>query len=203
MRKLFVKISTFLAVSGSLLGLGSCNSFLDVVPDDGLATIETSFNLRSSAVRYLATCYAYMPNDGIPGGDPAMLGGDELWDLVGRVVTNTTARVPQTYFNIARGFMSANAVYANDWVEMYQGIRCCDILVDNVDAVPDMDDWEKAQWKAEAKFLKAYYHFNLVRKWGPVPIIYKSLPIDADINDVRVYRDNIDDCFDFILCVST
>ena len=199
MRKIFIKISAVLAMSGSLFGLASCNDYLDVVPDDGLATIETSFNLRSTAIRYLATCYSYMPADGLPGTDPAMLGGDEIWDLVGRVVTNTSARIPQTYFNIARGLMSANSVYANDWVSLYQGIRCCDILCENIYKVPDMDEWEKSQWIAEAKFLKAYYHFLLVRKWGPVPIIHESLPIDSDISHVRVYRDNIDDCFDFIM----
>ncbi|MCQ2075169.1 MAG: RagB/SusD family nutrient uptake outer membrane protein [Bacteroidaceae bacterium] len=201
MKKYIYRLSLSVAAACMLSGFNSCNKFLDVVPDDGLATIETAFNLRSTAIRYLATCYAYMPNDGIPGGDPAILGGDETWDLIGRVVTNTSARVPQTNFNIARGYMTATSVYANDWVSMYQGIRCCDILCQNVDAVPDMDTWEKNQWKSEAKFLKAYYHFELVRKWGPVPIIRESLPIDAETDQVRVFRDNIDDCFDFILAL--
>lgn len=199
MRKIFRNITICLAAASALFGSFSCNKYLDVVPDDGLATIETAFNLRSTAIRYLATCYSYMPNDGIPGGDPAFLGGDELWDLVGRVVTNQGGRVPQTYFNIARGFMSANTVYANDWPSMYQAIRCCDILMENVDNVPDMDEWEKIQWKSEAQFLKAYYHFHLIRKWGPIPIIYESLPIDSDVETVRVFRNTIDECFDYVL----
>ena len=63
---------------------------------------------------------------------------------------------------------------ANDWADMYKGIRCCDILVDNIERVPDMSRSEKDQWKAEATFLKAFYHFNLIRKWGPVPIIREN-----------------------------
>lgn len=196
MRKIFYSISLALITLSALCG---CNKFLDVVPDDGLATMETAFNLRSTAIRYLATCYSYMPNDGAPGSDPAVLGGDEMWDLFGRVVSNTSARVPQTLFYIARGRQSANSVYSNDWASMYQGIRCCDILCENVDLVPDMPDEEKLQWKAEAKFLKAYYHFHLIRKWGPVPVIVESLPIDSDVETVRVYRDNIDRCFDFVI----
>ena len=196
MRKFFRNSIICLAGAATLF---SCNKYLDVVPDDGLATIETAFNLRSTAIRYLATCYSYMPNDGTPGSDPALLGSDEVWDLIGRVVSNTTARVPQTCFNIARGLMTANSVYCCDWATIYQGIRCCDILVENIDAVPDMEEWEKKQWKAEAKFLKAYYHFHLMRKWGPIPIIYESLPIDSDVETVRVYRNDIDECFDFVL----
>ena len=46
-----------------------------------MATIEMAFNLRSTAIRYLGTCYSYMTEEGTSGYDPALLGGDELWDL--------------------------------------------------------------------------------------------------------------------------
>ncbi len=200
MDKLSYKIKVLILIGvATLIGMSSCNNYLDVVPDDGLATIETAFNLRSTAKRYLGTCYSYMTREGASGSDPALLGGDELWDLVGRSVSNTNVRVPSTMFQIARGLQSATTVYSNDWAAMYQGIRCCDILIDNVDIVPDMEGWEKLQWKAEAKFLKAYYHFNLIRKWGPIPIVKKSLPIDASVEEVRVFRDPVDDGFDYVI----
>ncbi len=187
------------AAAALLLASTGCNKFLDVVPDDGLPSVETAFNLRSSAIRYLGTCYSYMTLNGTPGSDPTLLGSDELWDLYGRTTTNTSGRVPYSMAYIARGNMSATTVYANDWASMYEGIRCCDILVDNISRVPDMEEEEKAQWIAEATFLKAYYHFNLVRKWGPVPIIRESLPIDSSVEEVRVHRNPIDECYDFIL----
>jgi starch-binding outer membrane protein, SusD/RagB family len=187
------------AAAALLLASTGCNKFLNVVPNDGLPSVETAFNLRSSAIRYLGTCYSYMTLNGAIASDPALLGSDELWDLYGRTTTNTSQRVSATMFNIARGNMTANTVYANDWASMYEGIRCCDILVDNIDRVPDMEEDEKKQWIAEVTFLKAYYHFNLVRKWGPVPIIRESLPIDSSVEEVRVHRAPIDECYDFIL----
>ena len=199
MKKIYQRILQILAVTALMSGSVACNKYLDVVPDDGIATVDMAFNLRSTAIRYLATCYSYMPLDGAPAGDAGFLTGDELWDLVGRIVSNTSARVPNTYFQIARGYQSASNVRANDWASMYQGIRCCDILCENIERVPDMTRSEKEQWKAEATFLKAYYHFNLIRKWGPVPIIRQSLPMDADVETVRVYREPIDTCFDFVL----
>lgn len=194
--KISIKAFSIWAV---LLGLAACNKFLDVVPDDGLPSIETSFNLRASALRYLGTCYSYMTNEGDPASDQAMLTGDELWDLYGRVISNVSGRVPAIMSNIARGNLSPTSAYGTDWASMYEGIRCCDIMIDNIYRVPDMEEQEKNRWVAEANFLKAYYHFNLVRKWGPVPIVRKSLPIDSDVNTVRVYRNNIDECFDFII----
>ena len=199
MKKIYRRILEILAATAIMFASVSCDKYLDVVPDDGIATVDMAFNLRSTAIRYLATCYSYMTLDGAPAGDAGFLTGDELWDLVGRIVSNTNARVPNTYFQIARGYQSASNVRANDWASMYQGIRCCDILVDNIERVPDMTRTEKDQWKAEATFLKAYYHFNLIRKWGPVPIIRESLPMDANVETVRVYREPIDTCFDFVL----
>lgn len=177
----------------------SCNNWLDVVPDNDIASVEKAFNLRSTAIRYLSTCYSYMTQEGVPGTDDGMITGDEIWDLVGRGASNMASRVPNTLFNIARGLQSANRVYGNDFESMYDGIRCCDILVEHVNDVPDMTRQEKEQWIAEVTFLKAYFHFNLLKKWGPIPIVEQSLPIDSDIETVRVYRDNVDDCFDFIL----
>jgi hypothetical protein len=182
-----------------VLCLTACGDYLDVVPDDGIPSIETAFNLRSTAIRYLNTCYSYMTEEGASGSDPALLGSDEIWDLYGRTVTNTTGRVPATMFNIARGNQNSSTPFAYDWASMYQGIRCCDILMDGIGSVPDMEAAEKQQWIAEAKFLKAYYHFNLIRRYGPIPIVKKSLPIDASVEQVRVYRDPIDSCFDYVI----
>ena len=200
MRKFFRYFPICIAAAATLLGACGCNKFLDVVPNDGLATIETAFNLRSSAIDYLATCYSYMTHEGAPGphymedssanrvvcGDSAMLTGDELWDLVGRAVTNQYGRVAQANFSIARGLQSATTVYANDWPDMYKGIRCCDILCDNIASVPDMTETEKAQWIAEAKFLKAYYHFRLLQMFGPIPVIDQQYASNVDKGDMIV-----------------
>lgn len=92
MKKFFKNITISLLAAASLYGVNGCNKFLDVVPDDGLASIETAFNLRSTAIRYLATCYSYMTNDGVAGQDSGMLTGDDLWDLDSRVTTYYTTR---------------------------------------------------------------------------------------------------------------
>ena len=37
---------------------------------------------------------------------------------------------------------------------------------------------EMNSWAAEAKFLKAYYHFLLFTYYGPIPIVDENLPIE-------------------------
>ena len=55
----------------------SCVDYLDIVPND-VATMENAFTNRTSAEKYLFTCYSYLPIPGHPWVSPAMVGGDEI-----------------------------------------------------------------------------------------------------------------------------
>ncbi len=59
----------------------------------------------------------------------------------------------------------------NLWKRFYSGIGSCNKLLDNY---PDKDIDTLKRAKAEAKFLRAYYYFNLVNIFGPVPMPLKS-----------------------------
>ncbi len=167
----------------------SCKKYLDVVPDN-VATIDNAFTMRSQAEKFLFTCYSYMPKDADPNLNPAINGGDEVWRL-----NNSGGDM----FNIARGFQNIVNPYGdNYWSSLYMALRDCNIFLENIDKVPDLSGFERSQWVAEVKFLKAYYHFCLVRMYGPVPIIKVNKPIDADENEVRVPRDPVDSCFAYI-----
>lgn len=164
--------------------------YLDVVPDN-IATIDHAFAMRSQAEKYLFTCYSYMPKDGNPGVDPAMEGGDEIWRIIERGTS---------LFNIARGFQNKVNPYGDNlWDNLYKGLRDCNIFLEKISQVPDMSEEEKRQWIAEVKFLKAYYHFYLVRMYGPIPLIKANLPIDAGVDEVKVTRAPVDSCFNYIV----
>ncbi|HIY77383.1 MAG TPA: RagB/SusD family nutrient uptake outer membrane protein [Candidatus Sphingobacterium stercorigallinarum] len=175
----------------------SCEKYLDIVPDDGLATLESAFSMRSTAIRYLYTCYGFLTSEGNLDGDHGYMTGDELWSVIDRRESSDVWG--GGLFNIARGLQNASAPIGDDWNGIYEGIRACNILIENAEKVPDLPEWEKRQWIAEAKFLKAYYHFHLMKKWGPIPIIKENLPIDAAPEEVRVFRDPMEDCFDYVI----
>ena len=184
MRKYIILGASFLVF---LAGLSSCKKFLDVVPDN-VATIDNAFTLRTQAKKFLYTCYSFMPKNGQLGDDPAMVGGDELWEIPER----------GAYLDMAKGFQSKVGPLGDRWQQMYQGIRDCNIFLENIGKVPDMEPEEKISWISEVKFLKAYYHFCLVRMYGPIPLIKNNLPISADVNEVKVFRDPVDSCFNYI-----
>ena len=56
------------------------------------------------------------------------------------------------------------------WQTDYEGIARCNAVIDLVPAV-EMNENLKNRLVAEGKFLRAFYYFQLVRKYGGVPII--------------------------------
>lgn len=117
-----------------LFGFNSCKKYLDVVPDN-VATLDNAFATRIEAQKFLFTCYSWMPQNGNVDGDPAMLGGDEMW-------LGPTS--PYYYFNIAKGYQNVVSPYgANFWTQFYQGIRDCNIFLENIDKVPGIRETEK------------------------------------------------------------
>ncbi len=191
MKKIY---NLFLIMLSFTFSLG-CNDFLDVTPDN-IATIDYAFRLRSTAERFLFTCYSYMPNQGSLNENPALLGGDELW----LVATNAN-----NAWQIARGNQRVVNPYVNAWQggygskDLYQGIRECNVFLENIHLVPDMSDFEKARWIAEVKFLKAYYHYYLIRMYGPIVLVKENLPVSASPEEVRIPRSPVDECFDYVV----
>lgn len=176
-----------------------CADYLDVVPDN-LATLEIAFKNKASAEKYLFTCYSFMPETGKVGTDPGLDVGDEVWYFTDASTDFTN----KTTFWIAKGQQNTNSPLVDYWnganwgKAMFQGLRDCNIFIDNVDKVPNLSAYEKVKWKAEVKVLKAYYHFWLMRMYGPIPIIKENIPVSAKEDEVRVSRDKIDDIVTYI-----
>lgn len=171
----------------------SCN-YLNIVPDN-VPTIDNAFVMRSEAEKFLFTCYSYLPSEDNLQADPAFLGGDECWYYA----------VSNNPWNIARGSQNVVDPYVNYWdgtrsgTPLYKAIRNCNIFLENISKVPDMDDFEKARWSAEVQFLKAYYHWLLLQMYGPIPIVDKNLPVSSSPDEVKVERQPVDSCFHYIV----
>jgi starch-binding outer membrane protein, SusD/RagB family len=64
------------------------------------------------------------------------------------------------------------------WNKYYTGIYRCNLILEKIDGVPSIDPIFKARATAELKFLRAYYYFDLVRFFGNIPLITKTLSAD-------------------------
>ena len=194
------KISICLLIV-ALVSLPACNSFLNIVPDN-VATMENAFSMRTNAEKSLFACYSYLPNYRYWNADPAQMGAGEM-----TVLQFLLSWLKSNAVYIARGYQNAASPYCDFWTganggkDLYEAIRSCNTLIENLDEVEDMDEMEKKRWVDEAKFLKAFYHFYLTRMYGPIPIVDKNKEIGSSIEDVHVYRNTLDECFDYIVAL--
>jgi hypothetical protein len=140
-----------------------------------------------------------MPRNGHFNDNPAMNAGDELWYMYPSKDINVN------FWNIARGGQNASQPLGNFWEgttsgrPLFTGLRDCNIFLENIHKVPDMDRFEKDRWSAEVTFLKAYYHFYLLRMYGPIPLVKNNLLVGSSTDAVKVYREPVDSCFNYIV----
>lgn len=190
MKMKYIKLSIIIILTGLS---SSCKKYLDIVPDN-VATIDNAFSMRSQAEKFLFTCYSYLPNNGSYDNNPAFNTGDEVWYMYpSRGLGNTT------YWDIARGNQSASNPLGGYWGNMWIAIRDCNIFLENIDRVRDLDELERGRWIAEVKFLKAYYHYLLLRMYGPIPLIKVNQEITSGTDELKIYRAPVDDCVDYIV----
>jgi hypothetical protein len=189
----------------------SCADYLDIIPDS-LTTVDDAFSSRSNAEKFWQTCYGYLPSVVRPFHDPNWIAskGDEFWyhphddnypynkgdggDIHGLRVFYGFQRTSDPYLNYWDGGLAG--------IPLFRAIRECNIFLENVeekDIVPDLSDFEREWWIGEVKFLKAFYHFYLMKYYGPIPIIRRNPDMNASPEELRVYREPIDEVVNYIV----
>lgn len=153
------------------LSLSSCD-FLDVVPDEYTSESDMTKD-RQAALNYLYSCYGYLPqpNNGTSSLD--LLTGDEV----------VTAFEHETFAAFPKGNYTASNPVISYWNTLYQGIRQCYSFEEELNKTGNfsgLEEKDRADYKAQVKFLLGYYDFLLTRCYGPI-ILVTSKP-DAKVN---------------------
>lgn len=190
-------IVRILAIIIVVTGINSCE-WLDVVPDN-MPTIDDAFRNRASAERSLFSCFSYLPDPTNPFGNPAYYTNRDEFEYG----THTQAYLGYAC-HIARGEQNADDPYLDYWSggrgakSMFRAIQTCNTFLEGIHQPRDLQEFERRKWVAEVKFLKAYYHFWLLQLYGPIPIIRENLPLSANPDEVRVFREPVDECVAYI-----
>jgi len=89
----------------------------------------------------------------------------------------------------------------NLWGTYYGGIRQANEFVNNIEVVPVLAKYKgysiKYLWKSEARFLRAMFYFELLKRYGGVPLMGNKVLTIAD--DVNIPRNSFDDCVKYIV----
>ena len=170
-KNIFQTMAVVATAAVSMMFTTGCSDYLDKTPTNAFS----SSNVWSSAVLARAAAtgvynelyYRFSANYAAPSiGMP----GDS-WSSV----MDTDMNWKNNNFTISGSCTPSNGNVATWYKYFYTIVYRANDVINNIDQVPDMDDAEKAQLKAESKFLRAYAYMQLNILWRGVPIYTENV----------------------------
>jgi len=184
-----------LSILSAALLLASCN-FLDFDETSGLYDRDDMYTTYSNVQKMLTNVYGYMPSKDIVAVSDAMrdCGSDdaEFGDPSATVQRfnngNWSAtQTLDTQWSLYNGIRSAN--------EFLESIQTVDISIYRYDAKYNQYLEHLALYPYEARVLRAYYFFELARRYGDIAMPLKMLSAE-EANSIE--KTPFDDVIDFI-----
>lgn len=155
-----------------LLITTSCNDLIDENPK--MIAEETFYNTAlevETAVNAIYTPLRQNPQNGALGVNSVY--GEFTYGRGSWAALNDYSGLNDTWITRVSGW----------WQSLYLGIRNTNIVIKNAPEASSLSQSEINKFVAEAKFLRAFTYFQLVRNWGGVP-----LRTENNIMDVNVKR---------------
>ena len=157
-----------------LLGMLSCEDDLMLEPENNI-TQNSFYTTELQIQQALSGVYSAMVNASSRGGYDV-----NFYLLASEVRSNNFNAISQNgnrdYYAINR-FQDTSSTDEMEilWEDAYQQISYANRLLSRIDAVPFADPATKEQYRSEARFLRSYAYFELMRSFGKVPLIDKPV----------------------------
>jgi hypothetical protein len=191
----------------------SCDEY-EAVPIERFTmdyVFSTTDSLGRNAEKYLnAIYYALQDGHNRVGGDYLDAASDDA--ISSAVSENDIQRLASGQYTASNrvgvGRDVPNRIIGDmDWANYYTSIRQAITFINNIDIVPLMTTFTNIDgdtfpmnraWKAEARFLKAYFYFELVKRYGGVPILRDDAPYELG-EDMELPRNTFEYCINYIV----
>ncbi|MDU1890828.1 MAG: RagB/SusD family nutrient uptake outer membrane protein [Dysgonomonas sp.] len=176
------------------LAFSSCSDYLDVDHyfEDRM-TEKKLFESKDYSERWLAGVYSHLKGvnaEVASKGNMPFNFGDDMYfgDRNG------------LFRHLNFGMYDENS-FQDSWKECYVGIRDASTFIRNIDVNKELTTTQIADYKAQARFLRAYYYWLLLRKYGPIPLIPNDGELDytSDYENLSIPRSSYDECVEYIV----
>ncbi|MEG1238121.1 RagB/SusD family nutrient uptake outer membrane protein [Flavobacterium plurextorum] len=178
MNKIFYLLSII-----SLFTITSCSDYLDQQSPDQL-TSGNFWRNKADAESALAATYSQLEAavDEWAFAEvkwPVEAYREDICDL-GSDALNYQSWVELSTFTYTNG----NPQFTTYWRLNYRGISNANQVIDKLPQVPaaNLNDADRAQIEAEARFLRAYYHMKLLLNWDQIYVRKKYITKESDLS---------------------
>ncbi|ANI89641.1 hypothetical protein A9P82_10290 [Arachidicoccus ginsenosidimutans] len=199
-KKILLNSIAGILLIGLCIGFSSCAKDYEKIPLGQEQSIDLTFDSHDSAGTYAIEFLNTVYNDALFSGHNRV-GGDYLDAASDDAISsyNGLSAVEQ----IATGAYTATQPNSDDiWTQSYKAIRAATIFIVNIDRVPIIEklpDGRSARsaYKAEARFLRAWTYFELIRRYGGVPLLGNTVYEITD--NVELPRASFQRCIDYVV----
>ncbi len=194
------QITKILALGVIAVSAVSCAD-LDM-DSDGRLQMKDIFSRQDRTAQMFATLSGSLPKTTLTygGSTTPMLAGfsDEAQDA-----NDGITHVVSNWYN-GRVSSTSNPLTSkciDPWDKYFEAIYNCNNFIKNIQdpeiATYPFDENQKNGWIAQTKVLRAYYYWQLVKRYGGVPLASEPYPMGFDYANAR--RATIEECADFII----
>ena len=153
-----------------------CKKFLDTKPTDSQAP-EFYYSTEDQLNIALVGTYDPLSSD--------LLYGNNIFTFLDACTDEGFyARSGITTGTQVYNYDFGNPEIRDHWRTLYQGIERANLVIANINK-PVMDESKRKVILAQAKFLRGFYHFELVKNYGDIPL--KITPT-ASVTEVNIIR---------------
>jgi len=200
-------IKRILLVLTIVLTAPSCDDYFS--EPTNIKDLEYTFSNGKEVISWLADSYSYIPNPFLSILTTDVDYGMGWWKY-SHVYTlmsdegdlNDTRDCYKSWRINLGDWNPSEGGFGEKWVPLYQQIRHLHVFLDNVKVVPgqrEIDSQDKVDnLRLEARFLIAYFHVLLFEQFGPIPIVKNAVAVDAPIEELKVYRNSVDEVVDWL-----
>jgi tetratricopeptide (TPR) repeat protein len=175
-----------------LAGMSSCSDFLELVPEHQISN-NVFYKTQNDFDRALIGAYSSIR--GLYSGSAILYAAELRTDNA--EINWSSPSVDEMQFE-QNALTSTNSTVRGIWNTCFTAISRCNTILENIGSV-DFDATAKNKIIGEAKFLRAFCYFYLVRLYGEVPINEQVFGNPGAIQAADLTRKPVDQVYDLIL----
>jgi hypothetical protein len=102
-------------------------------------------------------------------------------------------------WNVIRGGYSPASTFDDNWANSYNAIRESNIFMNNYERVPFADPLRKKWLAAEVRAVRAWFYYELIKRYGGVPLIGDKVFNPNDAALLQLKRNSFEECVNYIV----
>ena len=200
-KKNIILISVFI---GAGILFSSCSDYLDSDKyfEDRI-TINKVFTSKQRSQQWLAYAFSFLKNENadVVGKEKetnSFTFADDMY-YGDRDVNYDSKEWNELSYNTFMQGQYNEDNFNQAWTMCYKGIYQASVFINNIDMNTEMTDKERLDYKGQARFVRAYYYWLLLRRYGPVPIVpNEGIDYTQSYEQIAIPRNSYEEVVDYI-----